>query len=69
MVRIRLKEVLREKHISMGKLSRISDVSFNTIRRISNDPTYSPTLNTLERIARALNVPISDLYEEVPDNH
>ncbi len=53
----------------MGKLSRISDVSFNTIRRISNDPTYSPTLNTLERIARALNVPISDLYEEVPDNH
>ena len=69
MVRIRLKEVLREKHISMGKLSRISDVSFNTIRRISNDPTYSPTLNTLERIARALNVPIADLYEEGPDNH
>jgi transcriptional regulator with XRE-family HTH domain len=67
MVRLRLKAVLKEKNMSMGKLSRISDVSFNTIRRISNDPTYSPTLNTLERIARALNVPISALYEEVPD--
>ncbi len=67
MVRIRLKEILKEKNISMGKLSRMSDVALNTIRRISNDPTYSPTLNTLERIARALGVPISDLYEELPN--
>ncbi len=67
MVRIRLKEILKEKNISMGKLSRMSDVALNTIRRISNDPTYSPTLNTLERIAHALGVPISDLYEELPN--
>ena len=64
MARIRLKELLQEKKISMGKLARLSDVSISTIQRISNDPSYSPTFNTLDRIAKALNVPLSELYEE-----
>ncbi len=51
----------------MSKLSRLSDLSFSTISRIINDEKYSPTLNTLERIARALHVEVSDLYEQVPD--
>jgi transcriptional regulator with XRE-family HTH domain len=61
---MRLKEVLQEKNISMSKLSRMSDISFSTISRIINDKNYSPTLTTLERIARALDISISDLYEE-----
>jgi len=68
MVRLRVNEVRKAKRVSMGKLSRISDVSFTTIRRVCNDPFYSPTLNTLEHIAKALNVSISDLYEEIPDD-
>jgi len=68
-IRIRLKAVLEEKHISMSKLSRMSDISFSTISRIINDRNYSPTLATLERLAKALNVPVSALYEEVPDNN
>ena len=67
MIRLKLKEVLQQKQISMGKLSRLSDVSYSTIARICNDKNYSPTLDTLQRIAKALNVPVSDLYEEVPD--
>ena len=69
MVRLRLKEILEEKQISMGKLSRLSDVSYSTISRMrNNDPNYSPTLNILERLAKALNVSISDLYCETPDS-
>ena len=64
MIRMKLKQLLKDKNISMGKLARMSDVSFSTISRICNDPTYSPTLNTLERIAKALQVSVSDLYEE-----
>ncbi len=68
MIRLKLKELLKEKHISMGKLSRMSDVSQMTINRICNNPTtYSPTLDTLQRIAKALAVPVSALYEEIPD--
>jgi transcriptional regulator with XRE-family HTH domain len=66
MVRLRLKELLREKKISMGKLSRMSDVSYSTIARICNDERYSPTLIVLERIAKALGVRVTDLFEEDP---
>lgn len=67
MIRLKVDEIRRSKKISMGKLSRLSDVSFTTIRRVCNDPSYSPTLNTLERLAKALGVHVSDLYEELPD--
>ncbi len=54
--------------MSIGKLSRRSDVAWITISRMCNQPTtYSPTLDTLERIARALDVHVPDLFEEVPD--
>jgi len=50
----------------MGKLSRASDVALMTISRMCNQPTtYSPTLDTLQRVAKALKVPISELYEEI----
>ncbi len=68
MVRLRVKEIAKQKKISMGKLSRMSDISFSTISRIFNDPLYSPTLHTLEQIAKALNVHVADLFEEVPDD-
>jgi transcriptional regulator with XRE-family HTH domain len=67
MIRIRLKEVLQEKGMSMSMLSHKSEVSFSTISRIINDRNYSPTLNTLEKLAKALNVEISDLYEHTSD--
>ncbi len=68
MIKLKVKDILQDRDMSMSKLSRLSDVSFSTISRICNDPLYSPTLNTLERIAVALGVAISNLYEEIPDN-
>ena len=67
MIRLRVKEIAREKGISMGKLQRDSDLAYNTVRRIFKDPYYNTTTETLGKIAKALGVPISDLLEEVPD--
>lgn len=67
MVRLRVKQVAREKGMSMGKLSRVSDVAYNTIKRIYDDPDYSPTVNTLVKIATTPGVSIADLVEVVPD--
>lgn len=67
MVRLKVKEVAKERGFSMGKLSRVSDVAYNTIKRIYDDPNYSPTINTLARIAIALNVSIADLVEIIPE--
>ena len=66
-VRLRVKEVAKERGFSMGRLSRLSNVAYNTIKRIYDDKNYSPTVNTLMRIAKTLDVSIADLVEDVLD--
>jgi transcriptional regulator with XRE-family HTH domain len=66
-VRFRVKELAEAKGISMNKLSRMADVNIKTVKRIYDDPTYSPTVNTLERLAKALEVPTGSLIEDVPE--
>jgi transcriptional regulator with XRE-family HTH domain len=66
MVRLRVKEIAESKGYNMSSLSRASDVSFNTIKRIFRDPYKEVTTTTLERIAKALGVPTSELIEDVP---
>lgn len=65
-VRLRIKEVAQEKGYSMNSLSRASDISSNTIKRLWKQPYSGVTIETLAKIARVLQVDISDLteYEE-----
>src|SRR5438874_10872443 len=67
-VRLRVKEVAREKGISMGKLHRQADVSYKTIKRIYSDPFYATTTVTIGKLAKVLGVPPGELIEEVPDD-
>lgn len=69
MLRLRVKEVAENKGISMSRLSRLSDVSFNTVKNIWKHPEAGINVHTLHRIAKALDVPIADLLEEIPDNN
>lgn len=63
-VRLRVKEIAKEKHISMGKLQRDADLAYNTVRRIFKDPYYITTTDTLAKLATALGVHVADLIEE-----
>ncbi len=67
MIRLRIKEIAQEKKISMNKLSRLSDVSLNTVAKIYKDPHYNINSHTLDKIARALGVTPSSLMEQEPD--
>lgn len=67
MIRLRLKEVLEDKGITQAKLSRLTDVSMNTIQTIVHNPYHDVALSTLERIAKGLKVEVSELYEVLPD--
>jgi DNA-binding Xre family transcriptional regulator len=64
MIQLRVKEVAQQKGFSRGKLSRAADVDINTLKRVYDDSNYSPTLATLEKLARALGVKIADLIVE-----
>ncbi len=66
-VRLRVKEIAKEKGISMGKLQRDADVAYNTVKRMFKDPYYITTTETLGKLARALGVTPGELIEEVAD--
>jgi len=52
MYRLRVKEVIEEKGVSMGALSRGANIPINTVRKlVRNTPKYSPTMETLLRVA------------------
>ncbi|MFL5654853.1 MAG: helix-turn-helix domain-containing protein, partial [Ktedonobacteraceae bacterium] len=50
----------------MGKLSRMSDVDRNTIKRMFDDPRYSPTVETLWKVAKALKVTPMTSWRKCP---
>lgn len=68
MLRLRIREIAEEKNISMSKLSRTADVNYKTIQTIWRDPYHGINTKTLERIAKALGVPTSDLLEDYEPN-
>ena len=67
MVRLRVKEVIEAKGISVAKLARKADLDNRTVYRIVHDPFAEITTVTLGRLAEALEVSVKDLIEDVPD--
>ncbi|QBD78510.1 XRE family transcriptional regulator [Ktedonosporobacter rubrisoli] len=67
MLRLRVKEVARQKGMSMHKLSLRSEVSYHVIREIFNNPVKIISTDTLNRIAKALGVPVTEIIEDVPE--
>lgn len=61
-VEILVKDIRREKNISLKKLSNKSRVSTNHINDIENN-IKSPSLHIMIRLAKALNVDITKLYK------
>lgn len=53
------------KGFNQSTLSRAADVPIDTIRRIWRNPHYEVRLSTLNKIAAALGVLATDLFEDV----
>jgi DNA-binding Xre family transcriptional regulator len=69
MIRLRVKELAKERNLSMSRLSRLADVSYKTIKRMFDHPDESFNTMTLDKVAKALNLPLTDLFEQASDNH
>ena len=67
MIRLRVKEVAQAKGMTVAKLGRMADLNQRTIQTIYNDPYRNIAYNTLSKLAKALDVSISELIEEVPN--
>lgn len=67
MWRLRVKEVAQAKGWTMAKLHRAADINLRTMQAIYNDPYRDVAYSTLAKIAKVLEVEVSDLVEEVSD--
>jgi len=47
--------------VSQDKLSKLADVTYNTIIKIESGANINPTIETLSKIAKALGVGVDDL--------
>ncbi|MBA2392261.1 MAG: helix-turn-helix transcriptional regulator [Ktedonobacteraceae bacterium] len=67
MLRLKVKEVAEEKGFSQGKLARAADIATNTLRAIYRDPCREISTFTINKLAKALEVPVTALIEDVPE--
>ncbi|MFH1457200.1 MAG: helix-turn-helix transcriptional regulator [Patescibacteria group bacterium] len=49
--------------VSQDRLSKLADVTYNTIIKIESGSNTNPTIDTLSKIAKALNVSIDQLMK------
>jgi Predicted transcriptional regulators len=58
-----IKKLREENGLSQEKLARLADVANNTIIKIEAGKNQNPTLDTLNKIAKALKISIDDLIK------
>lgn len=58
-----IKKLREQKGISQDRLSKLADISSNTVAKLELDDSPNPTIETLQKIARALDVKVDDLIK------
>ncbi len=58
-----LKKLRGKKGYSLEKIARLADLSLNTIVKVENGVNQNPTIETLTKIAKALEVKVDDLIK------
>ena len=58
-----IKKMRTEKGYSLERVARLADLSLNTIMRVESGVNKNPTIETLTKIAKALDVGVDDLIK------
>ena len=59
-----IKKLRKQRGLSQDKLSKLADISHNTIIKIESGAIQSPTVDTASKIAKALGVSLDDLVNK-----
>ena len=65
MISTNIRRLREKKHVSQDRLSKLADLSLNTIVKIESGRNSNPRIATLLKIAKSLEVGISDLVKAV----
>lgn len=58
-----IKKLRTEKGYSLEKVARLADLSLNTVMRVESGVNKNPTIETLTKIAKSLNVGVDNLIK------
>ena len=58
-----IKKYRKEKGLSQDKLARLADVAHATIIKIESGGIQSPTIDTVQKIAKALGISVEELIK------
>ncbi|WMX58112.1 helix-turn-helix transcriptional regulator [Peribacillus sp. R9-11] len=67
-VKSNLKKILDERNISIRQLASMTDLKFETLRRLYNDDTKQYQRDTIGRICEVLDIQINDILVLIEDN-
>ncbi len=68
MYRLKVKDAALEKHLNQRKLCQRADIDIRTLKKIYKNPTGAVvTIETLDKLAMALEVDIRELVESVKE--
>jgi transcriptional regulator with XRE-family HTH domain len=63
MISANIKKLRQQIGISQDRLSKLADLSLNTIVKIESGVNANPTIKTLAKIARSLKIKVDDLIK------
>ncbi len=58
-----IKKLRQAKGLSQDRLSKSADVSYNSIIKLETGGITNPTIETLQKISKALDVSVDDLLK------
>ena len=58
-----IERLRKAKGLSQEKLARLADVANNTLIKMESGENKNPTLETLKKVAKALEVSVDDLIK------
>ncbi|MBU0693281.1 MAG: helix-turn-helix domain-containing protein [Candidatus Omnitrophica bacterium] len=59
----RLKDLRKKKKLTQEELAHLADIDYKYVQRLEGKSPSSPTLNVLEKLAKAFNVSLSKLLD------
>lgn len=58
-----IKKLRKEQGISQDRLSKLADLSLNTVVTVESGANTNPTIETLKKISTALGIGVDDLIK------
>ena len=59
-----VKKIRAERGYSLERVARLADLSLSTVVKIEDGTNQNPTINSLAKIAQALEVKVDDLIQK-----